>query len=121
MRLALARSPGRRDARPTLGFMGSLHLLSHTHWDHELVRPRSRPPPRPRKRPDRMGRRGRKRGGGRVARFRERNSRLTLHLAKPAWAQVKLRPWAWAAAARHTAGWSWPRARFPSGLEESPL
>src|SRR5437764_73972 len=52
-------------------FMGSVHLLSHTHWDHELVRPRSRPPPRPRKRPDRVGCRGRERerGGGRVTRF----------------------------------------------------
>src|SRR5437660_1682755 len=50
-------------------FTGSLHLLSHTHWDHELVRPRSRRPPRPRKRPDRVGCRGRGRGGGRVARF----------------------------------------------------
>src|SRR5438874_2046249 len=57
-------------------FMESLHLLSHTHWDHELVRPRSRRPPRPRKRPDRLGCRGRERerGGGRVARFIERGS-----------------------------------------------
>src|SRR5438046_9340289 len=53
-------------------FMESLHLLSHTHGDHELVRPRSRRPPRPRKRPDRVGCRGRERGGGRVARFMEK-------------------------------------------------
>src|SRR5207237_7964439 len=39
---------GRQDACPTLRFMESLHLPSHTHWDHELVRPRSRRPPRPR-------------------------------------------------------------------------
>ena len=54
-------------------FIDSLHLLSHTHRDHELVRPRSRRPPRPRKRPDRVGcrGRGRERGGGRVAWFME--------------------------------------------------
>src|SRR5213595_612095 len=56
-----------------LRLMESLDLLSHTHWDHELVRPRSRRPPRPRKRPDRVGcrGRGRERGGGRLARFME--------------------------------------------------
>src|SRR5205814_5489750 len=63
-------------------FMESLHLLSHTHWDHELVRPRSRRPPRPRKRPDRVGCRGRERGGGRVARLMERESREQIAAVK---------------------------------------